>query len=75
MDERDYKAMNEEQATQLNIGGVTGGFDIDKMKTIIPYYIVDMDVINCNELRFIMETFLNQNLDFKNEVDRLRNLI
>ena len=54
---------------------VIGGFDIDKMKTIIPYYIVDMGEINCNELRFIIETFLSQNHDFKVKVDELKNLL
>jgi len=63
------------ETAQLGIGDVIGGFDIDKMKTIVPYYIVDMGEIQCNELRFIIETFLSQNHDFKNKVDELKNLL
>ncbi len=56
-------------------GDVIGGDDIGNTKSIIAYYIVDLGEIYCNELRFIIETFLNQNKDFKNEVDRLKNLL
>jgi hypothetical protein len=63
------------ETAQLGIGDVIGGFGIDKMKTIVPYYIVDMGEIQCNELRFIIETFLSQNHDFKNKVDELKNLL
>jgi len=60
---------------QLQKHDVIGGFDIDDMKTIVPYYIVDMGEIHCNELRFIIETFLSQNHDFKVKVDELKNLL
>jgi hypothetical protein len=63
------------ETAKLGIGDVIGGFNIDKMKTIVPYYIVDMGEIQCNELRFIIETFLSQNHDFKNKVDELKNLL
>ena len=69
------KKNSEQKLPHSEGGGVIGGFDIDKMKTIIPYYIVDMGEIHCNELRFIIETFLSQNHDFKVKVDQLKNLL
>ena len=55
--------------------GVIGGFNIDKMKIIVPYYIDDMGEIHCNELRFIIDTFLSQNHDFRVKVEELKNLL
>lgn len=71
------KSTDHQESTNppLLIASVIGGFDIDKMKTIAPYYIVDLGEIHCNELRFIIETFLSQNQDFKAKVDELKNLL
>ncbi len=37
----------------------------DKMKRIVPLYIESLGTIHCNELRFIVEKFLEQNPEYK----------
>jgi hypothetical protein len=37
----------------------------DKMKRIIPLYIESLGIIHCNELRFIVEKFLEDNPEYK----------
>jgi hypothetical protein len=46
----------------------------DDMKNIVPMYIADLGEIHCNELRFIIERFLDQNHDYKNEVEKWRKI-
>ena len=47
----------------------------DKVKTIVPHYIVDLgDRIYCNELRFIVDGFLEANPEYKKKVKELREL-
>lgn len=45
-----------------------------KAKVIIPLYIVSLGDIHCNELRFIVEKFLDQNPEYKEEVNKLKEL-
>ena len=43
--------------------------------TTVPYYIINLgNELACNELRFIVKTFLQQNEDYRLEVERLNSL-
>lgn len=59
---------------KYSLGSVIESFNREKMETIVPHYIVDMGKIPCNELRFIVETFLAQNEKYRLEVERLNSL-
>jgi hypothetical protein len=69
---RTKKSLLEAESKPSCLASVIEDFNIDKMKRIVPYYIVDMGEVHCNELRFIIETFLSQNHDFKEKVDELK---
>ena len=47
----------------------------DKMNSIIPYYIVDLGTIYCNELRHIVEFYLKNNPEVEKKVEELKLLI
>ena len=72
----DYKQakaiINKYESEHLNISDVSESFNEDKMKVIVPYYIVDTKMF-CNELRFIVKRFLKQNPEYLHKVSRLIN--
>jgi len=65
----------EQEKVTLGLPSVIESFNHEKMERIVPHYIVGLkDNLNCNELRFIVETFLAQNPKYKKEVERLNSL-
>jgi hypothetical protein len=69
------KTLDKQENGNDFIADVGESFDHDKMKTIVPYYIMDLgNELACNELRFIVKTFLQQNEDYRLEVERLNSL-
>lgn len=74
----DYKkakqVIQEYEKEHLNISDVDENFDEDKMKMIVPYFIIEENVF-CNELRFIIKRFLSQNHDYLTKVKELEDTL
>ena len=72
---KENKNSDKQQNGNDFIANVRESFNHDKMKIIVPYYIMDLgNELACNELRFIVKTFLQQNEDYRLEVERLNSL-